>query len=351
MGIFESIGTWISNNESLLSGVAALAAVIGVIVSALTFAMNRMRKPTGAEQATASRQAADAAVRSDQIPQRKLSFRELVAPSPYPVHYAESDGLRIAYNERGEGEPAIILAPGILSHLHLNANMPGIKETQELLSQRSRLICFDKRGQGLSDPSTQAPSIEERVSDIDAVMNAAGVDAGVLIGVSEAGPICIQYAHDHPERIKGLVLFGTGARFLESTDFPAGLSEASMDGMAKFWGKGVMRDVFLPGLSRDVIDDDTYRAMEKLMAPPHSIKAIMKIMKEMDVRELLPTLTVPTLVIHFAGDLAIPARLGRLLHEAIPNSEHLEVAGCDHSAMSESQEAIEAVWDFCERVR
>jgi pimeloyl-ACP methyl ester carboxylesterase len=117
------------------------------------------------------------------------------------------------------------------------------------------------------------------------------------------------------------------------------------------WGKGVLRDLFFPSLSRDQLDDENYRAMEKLLAPRPSIKALIEMLKTVDVRPLLSGIQVPTLVIHFTGDLAIPARMGRDLAEHIPNAEFLEVASSDHADLSQSDEAIGRIRRFCEELK
>lgn len=338
MGLLDGIVAWISSNESLLSGVAALVAVVGVVVSPIILISNSVNKRRARVKA------------EEPVSVEPITFRELTAPSPYPVQFADSHGLQIAYNVRGEGEPAIILAPGIISHLHVNSNIPAFRETYALLSSRNRLVGFDKRGQGLSDPSTRAASLAERCSDIEAVMDAAKIKSGVLLGISEAGPMCIQFAHDNPGRIKGLILVGTSARFVEREDYPIGIPADQMNAMSRLWGTGKLRQIFFPSVSEELMSDKTYRAMEMLLASRSSIAELVDTMKQMDVRSLLAGLTVPTLVIHFTGDLAVPARMGRALAEQIPGAQYLEVNSTDHADLSQSPEAINAVWDFCAKL-
>ena len=337
MGFLENIGAWIAANESLLSGIAALVAVAGVIISPMVFAARRMRAGT-AESVPAPDISSSP---------EKLHYEDLVRPSPYPIHFAEAGGVRIAYERIGEGGVPIVFAPGIVSHLHVHANLPTFRNTLESLAVVGNVTVFDKRGQGLSDPCLRSPSLEDRVEDIEAVMNAAGLDDAVLVGLSEGGPMCIQFAHTYPERVRGLILVGTSARFLQGEDYPIGISGEALDMVHHQWGRGVMRDVLFPSLTRDQVDDDTWRAVEKLLSSRDSMRQLMEFMKATDVRALLPEIRVPTLAVHFTGDLAIPSRLGRATAEAIPGATFLEVSGSDHADVSKSPEAVAAIQDFC----
>jgi pimeloyl-ACP methyl ester carboxylesterase len=336
MGFLEGIGAWIAANESLLSGLAALVAVAWVILSPVLIGARRLRRRDTETPAPLS-----------VGPAEKLTYRDLVRPSPHPIRYADSDGLRIAYEQFGEGDPPIVMAPGIVSHLHVFANLPTFRNCLDVFARHSSVTVFDKRGQGLSDPFVGTPSLEQRSADIGAVMDDAGIESAVLVGISEGGPMCIQFAHDHPERVRGLILVGTAARFLRADDYPIGLAEEQLEAVERSWGKGVMRDVLFPSLSRDVVDDETYRAMEKLLAARDSIGALVHFMKLVDVRPLLSQITAPTLVIHFIGDISIPSRMGRALAEGIPGAQFHEVEGTDHADFSQSPEAVAAIRDFC----
>ncbi|MBW2291179.1 MAG: alpha/beta hydrolase [Deltaproteobacteria bacterium] len=209
---------------------------------------------------------------------------------------------------------------------------------------------FDKRGQGLSDPTVSAPSLEERTDDIEAVMNDAGVDRAILFGVSEGGPMCLNFAYLHPDRIQGVVLVGTTARWVQSEDFPIGLPRRVLESLPSRWGRGVLRDLFFPSITRQQMDDDTYKAFESLISPRSAIQQLVEMMIETDIRPILPDIRVPTLVVHFTGDLAVPIRLGRFVADHLPNAEFLEVNGVDHADVSQSPEAVERIREFCERV-
>jgi pimeloyl-ACP methyl ester carboxylesterase len=177
-------------------------------------------------------------------------------------------------------------------------------------------------------------------------MDAAGMDKVILYGLSEGGPMCLKFAHDHPERVKGLVMLGTAARWLQSEDYPMGVTGKALDSLAEAWGSGVLRQVFFPGISQEQMDDKTYQAFERLIATRQSVRQLVDYMKKTDVRSLLPNIRCPALVIHFAGDLAVPVRMGRALAEALPHAEFLEVSGIDHADLSRAPEAVERIRQF-----
>lgn len=362
MSFLGLAGSWISENESLLSGLAALIVVAGVLLSPLGAGLRRVGarrrehelavaagRHGGAEASPASPVAVGPTPAESQGVQR-ISFKQLTAPSPYPTRFAQSDGVRIAYNDRGEGPTTIVLAPGIISHLNLMENLPPFRNMLGQLAGFARVLAFDKRGQGLSDPTLGAPTLAERTRDIGAVMDAAGLERAVLMGFSEGGPMTLQFAYENPERVQGLILVGTTAAWLQSESFPAGLPRAMIEGLPRQWGKGVLRDIFFPSISRAELDDETYRSFERLIATRSAIEQLVEMMLETDVRPILPQIRTPALVVHFTGDLAVPIRLGRALAEALPNAEFVEVNAVDHGDLSQVPEVIERIRAFCEEV-
>ena len=333
MASLAEIGTWVTHNESLLSGLAAMIVMFGVILSPLGMAMRRFFERDASEPAP--------------IPSR-ITLKALTAPSIHPTKFALSDGSRIAYNERGSGPFSLLLAPGIISHLNVMDALPGSRDTREALAGFARVVTFDKLGQGLSDPSLRVPDLEQRSRDIAAVMDAAGLERAFLVGFSEGGPMCIHFAHRHPERVQGLILVGSAARFLQSEDYPIGLPRRAMETVSERWGRGTLRQVLMPSVTREQLDDETYIAMERLIGPRDTVRQVVATMIETDVRALLPEVHVPALVLHFAGDLAIPIRLGRALAEGLPSAEFVEVNAVDHADLSQSPEAIARIRAFCE---
>jgi pimeloyl-ACP methyl ester carboxylesterase len=298
-----------------------------------------------------SRSLADTAADASVVaPPTRLTFKMLTAPSPYETKFASSQGLRIAYNERGTGPPTVVCAPGIISHLNMTANLPVTRNTYASLAEFAHVIVFDKRGQGLSDPTVSSPNLEERTNDIEAVMDDAGVDRCILLGVSEGGPMCLHFAYSHPERVQALILVGTTARWVQSEDYPIGIARNDLENLRRVWGRGTLRDLFFPSISRLEIDDDTYKSFENLISTRDAIGQIVEMMIETDVRPLLPEIHVPTLIVHFTGDLAVPIRLGRYLAEHLPNADFLEVNAVDHVDIAQSPDAVARIREFCERV-
>jgi pimeloyl-ACP methyl ester carboxylesterase len=229
----------------------------------------------------------------------------------------------------------------------LTENLPVTRKTFAGLEEFAHVVVFDKRGQGLSDPTMSSPNLEERTNDIEAVMDDAGIDHCILLGVSEGGPMCLHFAYTHPDRVQAMVLVGTTARWVQSEDFPIGLPQSALEQLPRAWGRGVLRDLFFPSISRGELDDDTYRSFENLIASPKSVRQIVDMMIGTDVRPLLPEIRVPALIVHFTGDLAVPIRLGRHLADNIPNAEFLEVNAVDHVDIAESPEALARIREFC----
>ena len=317
---------WFQDNEAMLSGMAAALVILGALA---TVGRNFLLRILGFSEGD-----------------KTLSLTELSSPSPFPIEFAQSKGVNIAYNVQGKDEPTLLVSPGIISNLHVSSNLPPIKNTMESLAKFSRVINFDKRGQGLSDPVSNVATISERVRDIESVANATDSGQFYLMGISEGGPMSVQFAVENPDRVAGLILFGTTPRFSRSEDYAIGLSERALDSVGTNWGEAVARDILFPSISRQVMDDETYRGFERLLADRRSIIQIVEYMKTLDVRDLLSDIKCPTLVIHFSGDLAVPLRMGRYLADHIPKAEFLEIAGVDHCDLGNAPKAIEAIRGF-----
>jgi pimeloyl-ACP methyl ester carboxylesterase len=336
--MFAEIGDWIANKESLLSGLAAIIVVAGVIFTPIGAGIRRVLL------------SAPEPVQDPIDADRELTFADLTKAGPNETRFASVDGLRIAYNVRGEGPPDILFSPGVFSHLHIIDHFPHTRRALAHLDRFARVVVFDKRGQGLSDPTPTKPDLETRSRDIEAVMDAAGLEKAILLGLSESGPMCIHFATSRPERVCGLILAGTTARWTQSEDFPQGIERRQLEKLPRAWGRGTLRDIFYPGVTREILSDETYRAVERIIGGANGMKQVFESIAELDVRSLLPLVETPTLVVHFSGDLAIPIRLGRLLAEQIRGAEFLEVNAVDHADLARSPEAMERIEEFCLRV-
>ncbi|HBW82827.1 MAG TPA: hypothetical protein DEF79_02180 [Gammaproteobacteria bacterium] len=322
-----------TENESLLSALAALAVIVGYFATTGKNFISQILKSN----------------KTGSLSER-LTLSELSAPSPHPIKYANSEGVNVAYSVFGTEHPTLIVTPGIISNLHVSSNLPPIKNSMDGLARFARVINFDKRGQGLSDPTISVATMEDRVSDIECVADASASDSFFLMGISEGGPMSVQYAVENPHRVRGLILFGTTPKFSRSDDFPMGFANKELDGLAESWGKGNGRHILFPSISAATIDDETYCGFEKLLADKRSMIQIVAYMKTLDVRPLLSKITCPTLIVHFTGDLAVPIRMGRFLHSNIPNSEFIELDGVDHCDLARSRNGVASIKAFIESV-
>jgi len=250
------------------------------------------------------------------------------------THYADSDGISIAYQVHGDGPLDLVLVPGFVSQVELLWEEPEVARFLRRLTAFSRLLVFDKRGQGLSDRPGRPPTLEESMDDLRAVIEAAGFERPALFGVSEGGPMSTLYAATYPGRVSGLILFGTFARMLAAPDFPPGISEAALDRWGEIvrrdWGKAVALDVWAPSRVRDREFERWWARLLRHGTSPSGAIALMDLYREMDVRAILPAIDVPTLVLHRAGDRMVPAAQGRYLAESIPGARCVELPGEDH---------------------
>jgi pimeloyl-ACP methyl ester carboxylesterase len=233
------------------------------------------------------------------------------------VRYAPSGDLSIAYTQYGTG-PDVVIVPGFVTHLDLFWDLPiskGIAERGEY----ARVLTFDKRGTGLSDRSVGLGSVEERMDDIRAVMDAAGVERAAMNGVSEGGPMAILFAATYPERVSSLTLFGTFARVLEDVDYPgtpAEVGEAFADSIEARWGSGEVIGMFIasdPG----TVDPGFLARYERSSCTPRMAAQLMRHNLGIDVRSVLSVIDVPTLVLHHTGDPVVPVSHARYLADHI----------------------------------
>ncbi|HEY2477800.1 MAG TPA: adenylate/guanylate cyclase domain-containing protein [Solirubrobacterales bacterium] len=260
------------------------------------------------------------------------------------THYANSDGSSIAYQVHGEGPLDLVLIPGFVSHVELIWEDPTIARFLRRLASFSRLIVFDKRGQGLSDRPGWPPTLEESMDDLRAVMDAAGSERAAVFGISEGGPMSALFAASHPDRVTSLVLFGTWAKMLRAPDFPQGIEEQALGGLREMlregWGGPVAAEFWAPSAAED---PDFRRCWARLLrqgTSPQGALALIDLYREIDVRPVLPTISAPTLVLHRKDDIVVRERQGRYLAEAIPDARFVELDGCDHLAWIGDQDAL-----------
>ncbi|MGD9563145.1 MAG: alpha/beta fold hydrolase [Pyrinomonadaceae bacterium] len=275
--------------------------------------------------------------------------------SPHPVlgsahaaetHYAQNGDVNIAYQVVGNGDLDIVFVMGWVSHLEYFWAEPRFAAFLNRLASFSRLILFDKRGTGLSDrvPLSGLPTLEQRMEDVHAVMDAVGSKRAVLIGVSEGGPMCSLFAATYPERTHALVMIGTYAKRIADDDYPWGVSTTDREGffelMRRDWGKPVGIEERAPSLADDPSFREWWATYLRMGASPGAAVALTKMNAEIDVRNVLPSVRVPTLVIHRSGDLCLKVEEGRFVASLIPNSKYVELEGMDHLPFVGDQEAV-----------
>jgi class 3 adenylate cyclase/pimeloyl-ACP methyl ester carboxylesterase len=240
------------------------------------------------------------------------------------VRYAASGDLRIAYQVFGDGELNLVIVPGFVSNLDLMADSPAFGPMFERLGRMAHCVVFDKRGTGLSDRDLGFGSLEERADDIRAVMDASGMERAALFGYSEGGPLSVVFAATYPERVQMMALYGSFSRIIEAPDYPAGLPrelvDPLLDQVEAEWGSG---QALLPFVQHVPDDETTHQALaryERGACTPTMARHILDSNITIDVRPILSTISVPTLVLHSAGDPLVPESQGRYLAEHIPNS-------------------------------
>jgi pimeloyl-ACP methyl ester carboxylesterase/class 3 adenylate cyclase len=251
------------------------------------------------------------------------------------TRYARNGAARIAYQVIGDGPFDLVHVPGFVSNIEYLWEMPVVASVFRRLASFSRLIIWDKRGTGLSDPVAGVPPLEERMDDMLAVMDAAGSERAALFGVSEGGPLSLLASATYPERVTALALYGAAPRVAYAPDFPWGLPPELYGGAAReaildSWGRDALFDVFAPSFVDDEAMRERWGTLLRKGASPAMGLATLEALMEIDVRGILASVTVPTLLIHRADDRAIPAQSSRFMSEQIPNARYVELPGCDH---------------------
>ena len=273
--------------------------------------------------------------------------------------YTRNGDVWIAYQAFGEGTVDLVFAPGFVSNIELGWSIPGRAEFLEALASFARVIQFDKRGTGMSDPVREYASLETRMDDVRAVMDAARSERALLLGVDTGGMMSIVFTATHPERTAGLLLTGTAARSLWAPDHPWGPTEAeylrSIDDEERRWGSEehgleVMRR-YSPSLGDGHADARAWAAYLRQSASPGAYAAYRRVNMENDVREVLSAIHVPTLVAHRRGDRVVDVGAGRNLAEHIPGARFVELPGDDHSPFTgSSAELVALAREFVEEI-
>jgi len=255
------------------------------------------------------------------------------------TQYARADdGAHLAFQVVGGSDAAldIILVPPWTSHVELGWENPGWVAFYTRLCAFSRLILVDKRGTGLSDrlPSDDVPSLEQRMTDVRAVLDAVGSERTVMVTLSDGGPMSLLFAVAHPERTRALVLQGCWARGIRAPDYPYGWDQDAFDALIRRveveWGTGIAAGLIVPGLIGVPGVVEGMARLERFSASPGTAGALLRMAFEGDVRHVLSAVRVPTLVLHRTGDTFVVPEHGHYLAEHIPGAALIELPGENH---------------------
>lgn len=264
--------------------------------------------------------------------------------TPQTRYARTADGVNVAYQVVGDGPVDLVFVPGWVSHIEYAWEEPSVAPFLERMSRFSRLILLDRRGTGLSDRVHELPTLEQRMDDLRAVMDAAGSQRAVIFGISESGPMAVLFAATYPERAAGLVLCNTFASNLRREDYGIGIPREWWEGILEqietSWGTGLTPRLFAPSRAGDTAFVESWARFERRAVSPGGMRSIIAMAMDTDVRAVLPSIAVPTLVIHRTGDRAIRAEAGRYLAEHIPGARLVEVPGDDHFPWVGDTEAI-----------
>ncbi|MET1003693.1 MAG: adenylate/guanylate cyclase domain-containing protein [Acidimicrobiia bacterium] len=262
-----------------------------------------------------------------------------------PVQYAQSGDVHVAYQVVGEGDLDLVLVQGFASNLDVEWEHPAVARLLRGLASFSRLIRFDKRGLGLSDRNVEPVPLEERMDDVRAVMDAVGSERAALMGISEGAPMSILFAATYPERTQALVLYGGMARATEAPDYPwgpplDGFLEATEQLIMPTVFEGADIDIWAPSLDEDPAAREWLGRYRRSAMSPDGIAKVVQMFLEIDVRHVLPSVNVPTLVIHRHGDRVVNWRASKWMAEQIPGAARVELPGQDHFPWAGDSDAI-----------
>jgi class 3 adenylate cyclase len=260
---------------------------------------------------------------------------------PPETRYAKSGEINIAYQVTGDGPFDLVMIPPFTSHVELAWTVPSMVALIERLSSFSRLIRIDKRGTGMSDPVAGAPTLEERMDDVRAVMDAADSERAAIMGVSEGGPMSLLFSASYPDRVWALVLCGTYARVRWAPDYPWGYREdgqsAEPDPPWPVAARGFARNV-APTASES--EQEALANYIRLSSSPGAADALARMNLEIDVRHVLPAIRLPTLILNRTGERPAYVHGARYLAEHIRGARHVELPGVDHAIMAGDRDSV-----------
>ncbi len=286
----------------------------------------------------------------------KEDWHQQKISKPVEINYVQSGDVHIAYQVVGSGPVDLLIVHGWISHLEHNLEGPGVMQAFNRLASFSRLISFDKRGVGLSDRVGYPPTLEHTMDDARSVLDAVASKHAVLFGYSEGGPASLMFCATYPERVSGLILYGTMAKATRTLDYPLGMPEAGwnkwMNLFLQFYGKPVPHAYFAPSYAEDKELWEWFARLMRLGSSPGEVQRVFEVLKDIDVRAVLPVIRVPTLVMHRQQDQAFRIEAGRYLAEKIRGARFVELPGQDHWWwLGNSEEVINEIESFIANIK
>jgi pimeloyl-ACP methyl ester carboxylesterase len=265
------------------------------------------------------------------------------------TQYAKNGDVHIAYQVHGSGPIDLLLCSGAATHLDVLQEDPSYRRHCLQLASFTRLVCFDKRGMGLSD-RVRSGTLEERMEDLHAVLDAVGSKRAALMGVSEGGPMSMLFAASYPERTSALILCGAEVRELTAEDWPWGEStpeefDAAMRELPKRWGAGRGIDLIAPSIANEATRGWWGKLQTHSMTPGDA-EAFMRIAFDIDVRHVAPAIHVPTLIIHREQDRVCHVENGRWLARHIAGARYVELPGIDHAPFAGNDDIVPEIQEF-----
>jgi pimeloyl-ACP methyl ester carboxylesterase/DNA-binding CsgD family transcriptional regulator len=272
------------------------------------------------------------------------------------ARYARSGDVNIAYQVVGEGPIDLVLVLGWVSHLAYVWELPAMATFLNRLASFSRLILFDKRGCGMSDRVHPLPSLEQRMDDVRAVLDAVGSTRAALLGISEGGVMSALFAATYPERTAGLIIDGSYPSALRRPGYPWGIPEDKfeerMATVKDVWGKVIGMERYAPSQVHNPEVANWWATFTQMSASPGDAENLMRMNVLIDIRNILPAIRVPTLIVHARGDKVAPIEAGRYFAEHIPNARLLELDSDDHwPYFGDADQVIGEIQEFLTGVR
>jgi pimeloyl-ACP methyl ester carboxylesterase/DNA-binding SARP family transcriptional activator len=300
-------------------------------------------------EADAALNGAAASLTGKRLARRVLLRQEPELEAPRTRYVRSARRVHVAYQVVGEGDVDIVLTPGFVSNVEHCWELPVARDLFARLLRHGRLVVWDKPGTGLSDPAPTVPTLDDRLTDLAAVTDAAGSRRVIVVGISEGGPLAVAYAAREPERVAGIVLYGATPRFMRAPDFPEGWTDeagiALQRELIDGWGEGSGMRWWLADLEGDAEAQEAWGRYQRAGASPSMAGAVLQAVASVDVRPLLGEVAAPALVVHRTGDPVIPVQGARLMAQAMPHAELVELPGRNHfpflGRMDDAWDAIE----------